>query len=86
MRSSSGTATAPCACCAATGERRALLIERARPGTDISALPEDEATAIAVAVGRRLWRPAAEPFRWIGDHVPALARPGGALRVRRAAS
>ena len=50
-------------------ERRALLLERARPGTDLSELPEDEATAIAVEVGRRLWRPAAEPFRWIGDHV-----------------
>ena len=51
-------------------ERRALLLERARPGTDISTLPEDEATAIAVAAGRLLWRPAAEPFRWIGDWVP----------------
>src|SRR6478736_1301580 len=38
--------------------RRALLIERARPGSDISGLPEDAATAIAVAVGRRLWQPA----------------------------
>jgi len=51
-------------------ERRALLIERARPGSDISELPEDEATAIAVEVGLRLWQPAAEPFRWIGNHVP----------------
>jgi streptomycin 6-kinase len=51
-------------------ERRALLIERARPGDDISRLAEDDATAIAVAVGLRLWRPAAQPFRWIGDHVP----------------
>jgi streptomycin 6-kinase len=50
--------------------RRALLLERARPGTDISSLPEDEATTIAVEVGALLWRPAAEPFRWIGDHVP----------------
>ena len=50
--------------------RRALLIERAQPGSDISQLPEDEATAVAVEVGARLWRPAAEPFRWIGDHVP----------------
>jgi len=50
--------------------RRALLLERARPGTDISELPETEATSIAVEVGTRLWRPAAEPFRWIGDHVP----------------
>jgi streptomycin 6-kinase len=51
--------------------KRALLLERVGPGTDISALPEAEATAAAVEVGRRLWRPAAGPFRWIGDHVPA---------------
>ncbi len=50
--------------------RRALLVEQARPGDDIAALPEDEATAIAVEVGLRLWRPAAQPFRWIGDWVP----------------
>jgi streptomycin 6-kinase len=48
--------------------RRALLIERA--GDDISNLAEEEATRIAVATGLKLWRPAAEPFRWIGDHVP----------------
>jgi len=58
--------------------RRALLVERARPGHDISGLPEEEATAIVVAIGLRLWRPAAEPFRWIGDHVPRWldAEPG----------
>jgi streptomycin 6-kinase len=50
--------------------RRALLIERARPGNDLAKLPEDEATAVAVSLGLRLWRPAAAPFRWIGDHVP----------------
>ena len=50
--------------------RRALLAERATPGTDISELPDSEATAIAVELGRRLWRPAGAPFRWIGDHVP----------------
>ncbi len=50
--------------------RRALLIERADPGTDLAELPEDHATAIAVDLGLRLWRPAGEPFRWIGDHVP----------------
>jgi streptomycin 6-kinase len=49
---------------------RALLEERARPGGDISKLPEHEATAIAVDVATRLWRPAGEPFRWVGDHVP----------------
>ena len=36
--------------------RRAFLIERAVPGTDISELPDPKATAIAVDVGRRLWR------------------------------
>ncbi len=50
--------------------RNALLVERAVPGSDLGGLPEDEATAIAVDVAWRLWRPAAAPFRWIGDHVP----------------
>jgi streptomycin 6-kinase len=48
----------------------ALLEERALPGTDISALPADEALAIAVELGLKLWQPAGKPFRWIGDHVP----------------
>ena len=51
-------------------ERRVLLMERARPGTDISELADDEATAVAIDVGLRLWRPARRSFRWIGDHVP----------------
>ena len=66
-------------------ERRALLIERARPGTDISGLPEDEATAIAVAVGRAL---AAGGGAVPLDRRPrpALARPGGAAPIRRGAT
>jgi streptomycin 6-kinase len=51
-------------------DRGVLLLERARPGDDISTLPEDGATAIAIQVGLRLWQPAGKPFRWIGDHVP----------------
>ena len=51
-------------------KRRALLLGRARPGEDLASLEEDEATAIAVEVGRKLWRPAGPPFRWLGDHVP----------------
>jgi streptomycin 6-kinase len=51
-------------------ERRALLLERARPGVDASTVPEEEATAIAVAVGPKLWRPAGAPFRSIRDFVP----------------
>jgi streptomycin 6-kinase len=50
--------------------RRALLLERLRPGADASVLREEEATAVAVSVGLRLWRPAAAPFRPIADHVP----------------
>src|SRR4051812_41355994 len=50
--------------------RKALLIERARPGADASELAEDEATAVAIEIGPRLWRPAAAPFRSIHDHVP----------------
>ena len=50
--------------------RRALLLERARPGSDLAELSEEAATAVAVDLGTRLWRPAGAPFRWIGDHVP----------------
>jgi len=50
--------------------RRALLIERALPGTDISTVAEEDAVSIAIEVGKRLWQPANAPFRWIGDHVP----------------
>jgi streptomycin 6-kinase len=60
-------------------ERRALLLGRARPGDDLTSLGELEATAVAVEVGRRLWRPAGAPFRWIGDYVPHwLDRPEAA--------
>lgn len=49
---------------------RAVLQERAVPGTDISQLPDDEATAIAVDIATRLWRPAGAPFRPVADEVP----------------
>jgi streptomycin 6-kinase len=49
---------------------RAFLAERALPGTDLSELPDDEATAIAVDIATQLWLPAGAPYRWIGDHVP----------------
>jgi len=48
---------------------RALLEERARPGTDLADVPEDVATATAVAVALRLWRPCGEPFRNVDPHV-----------------
>jgi streptomycin 6-kinase len=60
--------------------RRALLEERAVPGDDISGLPEEDATAIAVDVATRLWRRAGPPFRpvageisrWLDGHVSSL--------------
>jgi streptomycin 6-kinase len=48
---------------------RVLLEERAIPGEDLSALPEDEATVIAAELAQRLWRPATEPFRPVEAEV-----------------
>ena len=63
--------------------RRAFLIERAVPGTDISELPDAEATAIAVDVGRRLWRPAGAPFLRVADELPRwLDEAEGELRAK----
>jgi streptomycin 6-kinase len=67
--------------------RRAILIERARPGHDASQLSEPEAIRVAVAAAKRFWRPAARgtPFRWIGDHVPRwLDNAGDHYLVRQA--
>ena len=75
--------------------RRALLIERARPGGDLAQLSEAEATEAAVAVAGRLWTRGQSPdmslFRSIHDHVPrwlahaaehSLARLAGELYDR----
>lgn len=48
---------------------RALLLEHVVPGDDLSTIPEDEATAIAVGVASRLWRPAGSPFRPVAPEV-----------------
>jgi streptomycin 6-kinase len=48
---------------------RALLEERAVPGNDLSDVPDDEATAIAVDLASRLWRPAVPPFRPVAPEV-----------------
>ncbi len=48
---------------------RVLLEERAVPGDDLSQLPDDEATAIAVDLALRLWRPATAPFRSVEPEV-----------------
>jgi streptomycin 6-kinase len=49
--------------------RRAMLLQRARPGTDLSELPDDEATAIALDIARRLWRPGCPPFRPVAPEI-----------------
>jgi len=49
--------------------RRALLLERAVPGDDLSTLPDEEATEIAVDIASRLWRRAGLPFRPVAPEV-----------------
>jgi streptomycin 6-kinase len=48
---------------------RALLLERAVPGTDLAGVDEETATAVAVDLAERLWRPAQAPFRTV---IPAV--------------
>ncbi len=48
---------------------RAVLEERAVPGSDLAYLDDDEATAIAVSLAHSLWRPAAAPFRSVESDV-----------------
>src|SRR6195256_6668340 len=48
---------------------RALLEERAIPGDDISGLADDRATAVALEVAARIWRPATQPFRPVEPEV-----------------
>jgi streptomycin 6-kinase len=63
--------------------RRALLEERAVPGTDIADLDDDEATQVAISVAQRLWRRAGEPFRPVVDVVPRWLESGpGPLTAR----
>ena len=40
------------------------------PGDDLSALPDEAATAIAVDLASRLWRRAGSPFRPVAPEVP----------------
>jgi streptomycin 6-kinase len=54
--------------------RRVVLEERAIPGSDLAELPEDEATAIAVDIATRLWKPATAPFRPVLPEVDRWLR------------
>ena len=69
--------------------RRAMLLERARPGHDAAMLSDDAIPTVIFDVARRLWRKpdANAPYDRIGDHVPAwLARAGESDLVPRAAA
>lgn len=59
--------------------RRAMLLERARPGTDAGLATEDEAIAAAVAVGQRIWRapPSGQRFPTVRDWVRRWLPPDG---------
>lgn len=52
-------------------QRRAVLLERARPGQDLSSVPWDDSVSIALDVVRQLWVPAGAPFRSIHEFVPS---------------
>lgn len=50
-------------------ERRALLLERCRPGTPLSGLTPDAALDVMIGLLPRLWRPAGAPFRPAADEA-----------------
>jgi streptomycin 6-kinase len=54
-------------------DRRALLIERCRPGRQLWELPDEEATQLAAGVLEQLWIPAGEPFRRLADEAARWA-------------
>jgi streptomycin 6-kinase len=50
-------------------ERRALLLERCRPGTPLKTLPADEAIAVFVDLLPRWWKPARGQFRTVAEEA-----------------
>ncbi len=59
------------------GDTTALLLERARPGTELgSSLPEEEQDIVVAGLLRRLWQepPAGQPFRPLAEMCEAWAR------------
>jgi streptomycin 6-kinase len=53
--------------------RRAMLIERCRPGTQLWDLPDERATGIAADVLEQLWIPADRPFRRLEEEAARWA-------------
>ena len=54
-------------------ERRALLLERCRPGTSLAEIPADAALDVLAGLLPRLWAPAAGPFRSVTELAPGWA-------------
>jgi streptomycin 6-kinase len=54
-------------------ERRALLLERAEPGTPLKELEPDLALDVFVELLPRLWKPAGSPFRSLADEAARWA-------------
>ena len=50
-------------------DRRALLLERCRPGTPLKALVPDDALDVFIDLLPRLWKPAGAPFRPLADEA-----------------
>jgi streptomycin 6-kinase len=50
-------------------DRHALLIERARPGTHLTAAGQETALDVFVELLPRLWKPAGPPFRFLADEA-----------------
>ncbi|HET8567965.1 MAG TPA: aminoglycoside phosphotransferase family protein [Candidatus Limnocylindria bacterium] len=67
--------------------RRAMLVERAVPGTEAAAVGEEEALAAALSVARRIWRPLphGHPFRSLRGHVPRWIENAGEHELLRIA-
>jgi streptomycin 6-kinase len=71
-------------------ERRALLLERCRPGTSLQALGAEAALDVMIGLLPRLWKPAGPSFRpladeaawWLEDLEGKRQRGGGRLERR----
>jgi streptomycin 6-kinase len=50
-------------------QRNALLLERCRPGTDLSEAGPDAALQVLARLLPRLWKPAGPPFRSVAEEV-----------------
>lgn len=54
-------------------ERRALLLERCRPGTPLAAAGPEAALDVLMGLAPRLWKPAAAPFTRLSDEAARWA-------------